>query len=100
MLVVQNLHHVLWIREHWKLDGIVGGGAVSACATKIKPGPLVRALRCVVILPQLIVTPRSRDSVSRKKCISPKKPHKGKHCDDDNDHGNGNGGGVHSYGHD
>jgi hypothetical protein len=30
MHVVQNFHHVLWIREHWKLDGIVGGGAVFA----------------------------------------------------------------------
>ena len=28
MHVVQNFHYVLWIRQHWKLDGIVGGGAV------------------------------------------------------------------------
>ncbi len=35
MHVVQNFHHVLWIREHWKLDGIVGGGAVSAITYSI-----------------------------------------------------------------
>jgi hypothetical protein len=26
---------VLWIREHWKLDGIVGGGAVFAITYSI-----------------------------------------------------------------
>jgi hypothetical protein len=35
MHVVQNFHHVLWIREHWKLDGIVGGGAVIATTYSI-----------------------------------------------------------------
>jgi hypothetical protein len=28
MHVVQGYHHALWFRQHWKLDGIVGGGAV------------------------------------------------------------------------
>ena len=35
MYVGQNLHHVLWIREHWKLDGIVGGGAAPAITYRI-----------------------------------------------------------------
>ncbi len=35
MYVVQTLHHLLWIRAHWKLDGIVGGGAVSAISYSI-----------------------------------------------------------------
>ena len=30
MHVVQGYHHALWFRQHWKLDGIVGGGAVFA----------------------------------------------------------------------
>ena len=35
MHVVQNFHHVLWTRAHWKLDGIVGGGAVFAITYSI-----------------------------------------------------------------
>ena len=35
MHLVQNVHHVLWIRAHWKLDGVVGGGAVSAITYSI-----------------------------------------------------------------
>src|SRR6478672_208795 len=35
MHVVQNFHHMLWIRQHWKLDGIVGGGAVFAMTYRI-----------------------------------------------------------------
>ena len=35
-----------------------------------------------------------RTKIPKKKCISPKKPHKDKDCDDDDDdHGNGNGNG-------
>jgi hypothetical protein len=32
---VQNFHYVLWIREHWKLDGIVGGGDIFAITYRI-----------------------------------------------------------------
>ena len=35
MHVAQNFHHMLWIWEHWKLDGIVGGGAVFAITCSI-----------------------------------------------------------------
>jgi len=35
MHVVQAYHHALWFRQHWKLDGIVGGGAVFAIAYSI-----------------------------------------------------------------
>jgi hypothetical protein len=31
----QNIHHVLWIREHWNLDKIVGSGAVFAITYSI-----------------------------------------------------------------
>jgi hypothetical protein len=33
--VVQSYHHVLWIRQHWKVDGIVGGTALFAIAYSI-----------------------------------------------------------------
>jgi hypothetical protein len=35
MHVVQAYHHALWFRHHWKLDGIVGGGAVFAITYSI-----------------------------------------------------------------
>jgi len=35
MHVVQGYHHALWLRQHWKLDGIVGGGAVFAITYSI-----------------------------------------------------------------
>ena len=35
MHVVQGYHHALWFRQHWKLDGIVGGGAVFAITYSI-----------------------------------------------------------------
>jgi hypothetical protein len=35
MHVVQGFHHALWFRQHWKLDGIVGGGAVFAITYSI-----------------------------------------------------------------
>ena len=35
MHVVQGYHHALWFRQHWKLDGIVGGGAVFAITYNI-----------------------------------------------------------------
>jgi hypothetical protein len=35
MHVVQGYHHALWFREYWKLEGIVGGGAVFAITYSI-----------------------------------------------------------------
>ena len=35
MHVVHGYHHALWFRQHWKLDGIVGGGAVFAITYSI-----------------------------------------------------------------
>ena len=35
MHVVQGFHHSLWFRQHWKLDGVVGGGAFFAITYSI-----------------------------------------------------------------
>ena len=66
MQVVQNVHHVLWIREHWKLDGIVGGGAVFAITYSILNAVRNKTLNSKVLsILRERATPMTEQEISR-----------------------------------
>ena len=66
MHVVQGYHHALWFRQHWKLDGIVGGGAVFAITYSILNAVRNKTLnsRVLSILRER-ATPMTEQEISR-----------------------------------
>ena len=66
MHVVQGYHHALWFRQHWKLDGIVGGGAVFAITYSILNAVRNKTLNSKVLsILRERATPMTEQEISR-----------------------------------
>jgi hypothetical protein len=66
MHVVQGYHHALWFRQHWKLDGIVGGGAVFAITYSILNAVQNKTLNSKVLsILRERATPMTEQEISR-----------------------------------
>ena len=66
MHVVQGYHHALWFRQHWKLDGIVGGVALFTIGYGILNAVQNRTLNSKVLrILRERTTPMTEQEISR-----------------------------------